>query len=250
MTDNYKLLLAKTEDMIRLCDKYSSAVFSDFLDGGEAAQLKSSFRFPYGYNFMFFGGCDDCERQILGIFPEWEEADAKAFPISVLKIEGGYNRKLTHRDYLGTIMSLGIERKKTGDILIEDKCAYVFIYADVAEYVERSISKIGNQGVKTSLVTLDDFKPPKRQMQLIETVCASLRLDAVVGACANVSRQESAKLISCGGVKLNSRETLETAKSVKVGDLISVRGFGKFILSDTGGETRKGRLHIELSKYI
>lgn len=250
MTDNYKFLLAKTEDMVRLCNKYSAAVFSDFLDCGEVTDIKCNFHFPYGYNFMFFGGCDDCERQILGVFPEWEEADAKAFPISVLKIEGGYNRKLTHRDYLGTLMSLGIERKKTGDILIKDKCAYVFIYADVAEYVERNISKIGNQGVKTSLVTLENFKPPKRQLQLIETVCASLRLDAVVGACANVSRQESAKLISGGGVKLNGRETPEVAKSVNAGDLISIRGYGKFILSDTGNETRKGRIHIQLSKYI
>lgn len=250
MTDDYKLLLAKTEDMIRLCDKYSAAVFSDFLNSGEVAELKCNFHFPYGYNFMFFGGCDDCERQVLGIFPEWEEADEKVFPISVLKIEGGYNRKLTHRDYLGTLMSLGIERKKTGDILTEDKCAYVFIYADVAEYVERNISKIGNQGVKTSLVKLENFEPPNRQMQITETVCASLRLDAVVGACANVSRQESAKLISGGGVKLNSRETLEVAKTVKVGDLISIRGYGRFILSDTGGETRKGRIHIQLSKYI
>lgn len=250
MTDNYKLLIAKTEDMIRLCDKYASPVFSDFLDGGEAAQLKSGFHFPYGYNCMFFGGCEDCERLVLGIFPEWEEANEDAFPISVLKIEGGYNRKLTHRDYLGTLMSLGIERKKIGDILTEDKCAYVFIYDDVAEYVERNISKIGNQGVKTSIVALENFEAPQRQFQIIETVCASLRLDAVAGAAANVSRQESSKLISGGGVKLNSLEVLEGSKSVKVGDLISIRGYGRFILSDTGNETRKGRIHIQLSKYV
>ena len=250
MTDDYKLLIAKTEDMIRLCDKYAAPVFSDFLDGGEAAEIKDSFHFPYGYNYLFFGGCDDCERLVLGVFPEWEEPDEKAFPISVIKIEGGYNRKLTHRDYLGTIMSLGIERKKIGDILTEDKTAYVFIYDDVSEYVQRSITKIGNQGVKTSLVTLENFVAPERQFQIIETVCASLRLDAVVGAAANVSRQDSAKLITGGCVKLNSREMTNGAKPVKKGDLLSVRGYGRFILSDTGNETRKGRIHIQLSKYI
>lgn len=250
MTAEDKLLIAKTEDIIRLCEKYSCARFSNFLDGGEIALLEDEFHFPYGYNFLFFGGSKDCERKILGVFPEWEDAEETAFPISVLKIEGGFKRQLTHRDYLGTVMSLGIERGKTGDILIDGSCAYVFVYDDVADYIKDNITKIGNQGVKITVTELSDFTAPERKFERIETVCASMRLDAVAAAAAKLSRQESARLIESGKVKLNYREVYEVSKPVKEGDLISVRGSGRYILSETGNETRKGRLHIILNKYI
>ena len=250
MTDSDKLLLAKTEDLVRLCDKYAAAVFSDFLDGGEIAAIRDGFYFPCGYNFMFFGGCDDCEQKILGVFPEWSEADKEEFPIETLKIEGGYNRTLTHRDYLGTLMSLGIDRRKTGDILVDGKCAYIFVYSDVAEYIRQNITKIGNQGVKITGFKTGDVVIPQRKFEKTETVCASARLDAVVGAAAHLSRQEAARLINGGGVKLNFRELTDVSKTVKEGDMISFNGSGRFILSEVGNETRKGRIHIVLNKYI
>ena len=250
MTDNDNLLLAKIQDLIRLCDKYACARFSDFMDGGEIAFLENEFHFPYGYNYMLFGGCDDCERKILGVFPEWEEASKDTFPISVLKIEGGFNKTLTHRDYLGTIMSLGIERKKTGDILVNDRTAYIFVYEDVADYIKNNIRKIGNQGVKIDILGLTGFEAPKRRFKRIDAVCASARLDAVAAAAAKISRHEISSLINSGKVKLNYREINEVSKTVKPGDLISIRGFGRYILSEIGDETRKGRFHIVLNKYI
>lgn len=87
-------------------------------------------------------------------------------------------------------------------------------------------------------------------MKKTETVCASARLDAVVGAAAHLSRQEAARLINGGGVKLNFRELTDVSKTVKEGDMISVKGSGRFILSEVGNETRKGRIHIVLNKYI
>lgn len=250
MTGEDKLLLAKTEDIVRLCEKYSCARFSQFLDGGEITVIEDNFRFPYGCNFMLFGGYDESERKILGVFPEWEEPLAESFPIVVLKIRCTFKNELTHRDYLGTLMSLGLERAKMGDIIVEDGFAYVFVCADSAEYIKENIRKIGNKGVKTELIELSDFTPPPRKYEEIDTVCASLRLDAVVGAAAKISRAEASRLIEDGKVKLNHREVCEGAKSVSPDDLLSIRGFGRFIFAEASGETRKGRIHIRLKRYI
>lgn len=249
MTPEEKLLSAKTEDIVRLCEKYSCGRFSDFLDGGEAAFIETEFHFPYGCNYMLFGGFDGCERKLLGVFPEWEEACESAFPISVLRIDGGFNRRLTHRDYLGTVLSLGLDRRKIGDILADNDGAYLFVCSDTAQYIKDNIRKIGNQGVKITEIALDGFEAPKRETEHIETVFASARLDAAVSAAAGLSRSEASKLIEGGLVKLNYKEIYDTSKTVKEGDLLSVRGHGRYVLSEIGDETRKGRIHAVFEKY-
>lgn len=250
MTSEDKLLIAKVEDTVRLCDKYSSARFSQFLDGGELAVIEDNYRFPYDCNYMFFGGYDESERKILGVFPEWEEPSPDGFPIAVLKIQCTYKNELTHRDYLGTLMSLGLERTKIGDILVEDGFAYVFVCADTAEYIRENIRKIGNKGVKTELIKLGNFTPPPRKYEEIDTVCASLRLDAVTAAAAKLSRAEASRVIADGKVKLNHREICDVSKNISDGDLLSIRGFGRFVLAQAGRETRKGRLWIKLKRQI
>ncbi len=250
MNTDSRLLIAKTEDLFKMCDKHCEAKFSPFLDGGEAALIEDEFNMPYGYNTMFFGGYDGAERKMLGVFPEWQEADMVEFPISIIRFNVSKFRKVTHRDYLGTLMSLGIDRSKTGDILTDDDGAYVFVSEDIAEYVSRNINKIANAGVSVSQVNKLDFTPPKPKTAERGCVCASLRLDAVIAAAFNISRASAEKLIREGYVKLNHRETIDRSRQVDTGDLVSVRNHGRFILKDTGNNTRKGRLHITVEKFL
>lgn len=250
MNYDKKLLAAKSEDLFRLCDKYCSARFSDFLDGAEQAIISDEIFFPPGFNVLVYGGFDDAEKKIIGVFPEWQEPCKSEFPIVCLKIVGGKNRILTHRDYLGTIMSLGITPSKLGDIVVSDNNAYVFLHKDIAEYVSENLHKIGNQGVSVSLIEDPSSIKVERKYQTLDLVCASERLDAVTAAAANISRSESAKLIEGGKVKLNHREIYKTSETVNEGDLLSIRGHGRFIIYAFGNETRKKRLHITLKKYI
>lgn len=251
MTDKNELLLAKAEDLFKLCDKYAEPRFSKFLDGGELAYIEDKLFMPYGYNTLFFGGFPDSERKILGVFPEWSEAEEEQFPISIIEISGGYNRELTHRDYLGTILSLGIERSKIGDIIIdEDGFAYVAIAGDIADYVVQNIKKIGNQGVKASILDNLGELNPKRKFVKINTVCASPRADAVVGAITGLSRSSAAKLITGEKFKVNHRLVTNTSYQLKTDDLLSVQGFGRFVFEAVTGETRSGRAHISVKKYI
>lgn len=244
MTGQCKILLARTEDLFRLCDKYSSARFSPFLDGSEVADIQDNMKFPYGYNTMFYGGFKDAERKILGVFPEWEEAEKNLFPVSAVKFTAGFSKKLTHRDYLGTVMSLGIERAKIGDILIDGNTAYIFAYNDIAEYIARNISKVANVGVKSEVVSPCEVIVPEKEYKIIEAVCASMRLDAVAAGALNISRNNVNELIRAGRVRVNYREENRTAREIKLGDLISVRGFGRFMIDEVGSQTRSGKLHI------
>lgn len=250
MNNDEKLLLARTDDLFKLCERHCEMKFSSFLDGGETAFLEDEFHIPYGYNTMMFGGYDMAERRMLGVFPEWQEADASEFPISVIRFDVPKFRSLTHRDYLGTLMSLGIDRSKTGDILTDDNGAFVFVCSDIAEYVARNVNKIANIGVDTKIVKPEEFAPPKPKTEERTCVCASLRLDAVVAAALNISRASAEKLIGAGHVKINHRETLERSGQVNEGDLLSVRSYGRFILKDIGNTTRSGRLHITVEKFV
>ena len=242
MNTNHKLLIARINDLFSLCDKHCEMKCSDFLDGGELAVIEDEFQIPYGYNTLFFGGYENAERKVLCVFPEWQESEESEVPISVIRFDVPKFRKLTHRDYLGTLMSLGIDRSKTGDILTDDEGAYVFVMSDIAEYVARNVNKIANAGVNTKIVDMADFIPPKPKTT--EKMCA------VVAATLNISRGNTEKLISSGYVKLNHREVLDRSKQVGEGDLLSIRNYGRFILKDIGNNTRKGRLHITVEKFV
>lgn len=250
MNTDSRLLIAKTEDLFDLCDKHCEAKFSAFLDGGEAAFIEDEFHILSRYNTMFFGGYEGAERKIFGVFPEWQEAAAEDFPISVIRFDVPKFRSLTHRDYLGTLMSLGIDRSKTGDILTDDGGAYSFVSNDIAEYVARNVNKIANVGVNVHIVDIKDFTPPEPKTVERACVCASLRLDAVVAAALNISRASAERLIKEGYVKINHREIQDRSKQVDTGSLLSIRNYGRFILKDTGNNTRKGRLHITIEKFV
>lgn len=245
-----KLLAAKVSDLFDLCEKYASPRFSQFFDGGEAADISDFMLVPYGMKAMLWGGSEDCERKMLGVFPEWEEPEKSAFPISVVKITSGFEGRLSHRDYLGTVMSLGLDRSKTGDIIIDGRNAYVFVCSDMAQYIASSITKIANTGVKTEVIDGSCFTAPEKKWKYFSATCASLRLDAVVAGAIGISRNECTRLINAGKVKLNYRECTDVSRTVAEGSLISVRGHGRFILEEAEGKTRSGRLHIKVKFSI
>lgn len=247
MADDEKLFKDKIQDLYRRCERDCKAQFSDFLDEGEQL-IVSKNCFVAGFNTKFFGGFEDSERKMFGVFPEWEEANE--FPIRLITVEHNFGSELSHRDYLGSVLGLGIERNKTGDILIEKNKAFVFLADSIASFVCDNLKKIGSRGVKVKMEAIDDITLPERKFLEFSTVCASLRLDAVVGAAANLARAKASNMIEAGLVKLNHRQQDKPAAGVAVGDLISIRGYGRFILSEAGNETRKGRIHIVLKKYI
>jgi len=239
------IFVKKMQDVIRLSEKYHIPKFSRFLDSREQITLKSAVP-----NCNLFGGYQDAERQIFGVFPDWQEADCENFPIAAIKFHIKFSKELTHRHFLGTILSLGIERDKVGDILVGENDAYAFVTEDIAEFVASNIGKIAGVGVDTSIIPIDEVVLPEKKFEVIDAVCASQRLDAVVSGLYNKSRNEAKNLILAGKVFVNHFEAIKTDFLVNEEDLISIRGFGRAVVLDIGNKTRSDRIHITFKKYI
>ena len=239
------VFLSKIDDVIRLCDKYKTARFSRFLDSREQAVLKNS-----GFSGTLFGGYKGAERRIFGVFPDFQEPDFSLFPIDLLKITVRGGQSPSHRQYLGTILSLGIERDRIGDILIEDKTAYAFVSSDISHFVKENITKVGKCGVSLEYADLGSVSLPEKKFESISCICASLRLDAVVAGLMNISRNEAKSLILSGRLGVNHFEIKKTDFVLKEGDLLSIRGFGRAEIEKIGAKTRSDRIHITFKKYI
>lgn len=246
MESEKKQLEAKINDCLRLCGKYSTPRFTSFLTEEEQALVENVG--VYDYNTAYFGGYDDAKRRMFGAFPEWQEVDFSEYPIKIINFVKKYSKELTHRDYLGTILSLGIERNKIGDILVDEKGAYAFVSESVSD-VLMGIEKISNCGIKTREVELQDIKIPEQEYDDMFLIVASFRLDAFVAAITKLSRNQALLLIRGGKVSLNHRVLEDGSKGINSGDILSIRGYGRYIFFAEGGRTGSGRLHVHIKKF-
>lgn len=245
MEDN-KLLIRRISDIAALAEKYNVPRFSDFLDEGEQAEIKACRADTGG---VWFGGYEYAGRRILGFFPDWAEPDYSEFPISAVKIENKGTKELTHRDYLGTVMSLGLERKKIGDIAVFSGGAYLFVANEMADVVS-GMEKISNCGIKCSIVPLAECEIEAAKFERLSIVAASMRLDAVIAAVARLSRKKASDLILGGKCAVNHIVTERTDYTLSEGDVLSVRGFGRTVVETVGARTRSDKLHITVKKFI
>ncbi len=244
--DNEKLLLRCILDIREMAERYNTPRFSGFLDETERAAVKAN-RLDFGA--LWYGGYEGASRNMIGFFPDWAEPDLAEFPISAVKFTNKSDRKLSHREYLGTIMSLGIDRRKIGDIAVSDDGACVFASSDIAGYIA-AIDKISRCGVKAEIIPLSECEVAEPEFELLDIVAASMRLDAVVAAVLKLSRKNAADLITSGRCFVNHFEILRTDYGLNEGDLLSLRGFGRVEIVGAEGETRSGRLHIKIKKFI
>ena len=159
------------------------------------------------------------------------------------------NDTLTHRDFLGAVLNLGIERSRTGDILLEEHRAYLFAQTEIAELVSRELSNVRHTPVKCRLTELEGVEYVPRTEAVRGTV-SSVRLDSLLPLAFSSSRSRLSGLIEGAKVFVNGKLITSNGYQVKENDLISVRGMGKFRYIGTGGKTKKNRLSVEIERYI
>lgn len=198
----------------------------------------------------FYGGFDTAERQILAISPY--EIEQEDFPIMALKItvKTGIGKALTHRDYLGALLGLGIERETIGDIILKPFGAYIIAEENMIPYICSCLTGISKyQNIESQIISFSELQIDPPQVRIFETTVTSLRVDAVAATGFGLSRGNITKLIEAKRVKCNGI-TSTTKQLVKEGDTITVRGYGKMRLKQVGGLTKKDRLHIAIEKYV
>ncbi len=243
-----ELLASRINDAVRISDTSSMPKFVGFLRPEEVSEI-SGLGILKGAKYGFFGGYAEAERVYFGAFPDWCDGGEEYFPIASFTFTFRDSVQLSHRNFLGTFMSLGITRETVGDILIEKGRAVAFFSSEVAGFVKSQITKISGEGVKVN----DGFTLPLPGMtgfsEFADTV-ASPRLDCVVASLIGGSRSKATELIEQKLVLLNSVCCDKTVKTVKSGDTVTVRSKGKFIIDSIDGKTKKDRLILKAKKYI
>lgn len=194
---------------------------------------------------VLFGGREGLERKMAFFFPEWErerEALMKE-EIRCVKLTGEL-RSLNHRDYLGSVLGLGLTREAIGDILPSEKATYIYCTPAAAGCMERTLSKVGRQNVSVELVNLEEAPLPEKRVEPVTFTVKSLRLDAGAAGVFHISRTEAVERIERGECQVNHRVCLKPDAPLKEGDILSLRGLGKGQIAQIGGQSRKGRLFI------
>ena len=237
-------------DLCRRSERTGNWQYSGFLPPAEQDELLRS---PEAarYSFVLTGGYEAAERKILAAGDERDAGPAEP-PISVVAVTPKsmkYAEELTHRDYLGAIMNLGIDRSLTGDILVKGKKAWFFCLTSAADMLASSLTQVRRTAVSAEICGTDvpEIQPEYAPVRLN---VVSERLDAIAAACPGLSRGQAEKLFGAEKVFVNGRVILDKSTRLKEGDILSVRGFGKAIYDGIEHETKKNRLWVSLRKYV
>lgn len=252
-----KLLLAKVLDKLEFSKTRNKIESTDFLNLYEQDLIDKFLKKIKLKNYYFFGGVPEAERKILIIYPEklTEEMTRKNHSkiLSVIKVtlpqeqSGEYDHKM----YLGGIMKLGLEREKIGDISVKLQGADIVIKNEVKEFLMQNLNSLTR--FSSSKVECNDIETLENiQTQKIEIteIVASLRLDNIVASLARTSRTKATEILEQERVFLNFKNETKPSKQVQVGDIITIRGKGRFEFKEISGNTKKGRYVIKVDKFV
>ena len=273
--EDIRLLLSRLDDLVRVGGRGEAAV-SSFLTPREAkyARAHLSARVSAG-TAVLWGGYPDAERVRVVILPYYTEGlvDAAALasdPAAALTdaglddlaetvrgavcpvlVKGSGFRELSHRDYLGSILGLGLERDAIGDILIPDSHSAILLTdTRVGDFLTTQLEKVATDTVRVSRLPEGTSLGGTRRLQPITDTVASKRLDCVVAALCNLSREKAQMAVRSGLVELDYEAVEACDTTVEAPAVISVRGYGKFAVHAFDGTTRKGRIRLSAGKYI
>ena len=253
-------LLSRAEDLLERARR-GEITHTRFLTPGELHRVRQNLKCD-AEELYAFGGYEAAERQRIFFLPGYlaalEEddraaclADTFADSVIALEIKGSGYRELTHRDFLGALLHLGVERDAVGDVCVTapDR-AILFCDRVMAEFFTEHLERVANDAVKLQTVTVPPDFDGGRQFVGISDTVASPRADAVVAALANLSRERAQSLFRQGMVEIDYAPEDRTDRTVTAGAVIVIRGVGKFIVRSLSDKTRKGRFRLLADRYI
>ena len=175
------------------------------------------------------------------------------FPIRCIRIallDRRFTQPPSHRDYLGSVTGLGIDRRKTGDILVDEGGAWLFCHASVADYICAELRKVKHTSVECTLAEGEERQLPEPKTERVEGSIPSPRLDALIALAFRASRSSLKELPASGKVFINGKLTMDPGARVSEGDIVSVRGSGRFRYCGEQGRSKKGRLFAAVERFI
>ena len=252
MTSDTELLKKRFIELSRKSFNAGIFTFTDFLGLAEQSAFNEIKKELRGVRHEAFGGAQGAERVVIRFGSEEELGYSLPYPISIIKAEPlspKYADKLTHRDFLGAILNLGIERDTLGDIVIIDNVGYIFALENIAPYIADGLVKVKRTDVSAKIVTeLPEGELYRTERKMVQI--SGERLDAVVAKVFSLSREDAQNLFKRRLVFADGREIDSASYTPKENEKISVRGHGRFIYIGKQSLSKKGKLNVAVDVYV
>lgn len=250
MNKEEQMLQKRLIELSKIAYTKGIVVFSDFLNLNDLNILHITPKNMFYSQFKTFGGYELSERQIAAFLPDALYYDYQ-YPIDVIEISpvnSKFSEALTHRDYLGAIMNLGIERFKLGDILTDRDRAFLFVKKELSGYIMDNLTRIRHTVIRASLSSCTEFSYSP-SFEVIKGTVASIRLDSILSLAYPLSRNKMTAFIENGFVYVNGKLITSNGFRLQNGDIISVRKMGRIIYDGIISETKKNRYMISVRKF-
>ena len=252
-----KILLAQVLDKIEAVEKKNKIEYTDFLDLAQIELVQKFINKIRVENYMSYGGFEQSERKIFVFYPEKfnvnviEKNLSNIVQIIRIELPEDLKGKYTHRDYLGAVIKLGIERKKVGDIIVDNNGADIIIDKDISKFLLDNLGSLTRfSKSKITIQNIEDLRPVEIKKEEIEIIVSSMRLDNVISELARCSRNKALDIINQERVFVNFECETKKTKQIKTGDMVTIRGKGRFFVKEVSGQTRSGRTVIKIEKFI
>jgi RNA-binding protein YlmH len=247
---NDKQVLARAADMALDVLKTHKTHVTDFYDPYLTGLVVSALKFTAGVGYRADGGYTGAERRRVVICPDYLDPGDIDGGLAFLSVTGSFHGTHPgHRDYLGSLLGLGLKREKLGDVLVSQRGAQVIVAAEVAPYIAANLARVGRWEVSVGPMEAGALEIPAERVKTVNTTVSSLRLDSVAAAGFGVSRSKMADYITAERVNLNWQVRSSPSRPVKEGDVISIRGRGRVEVTAVKGTSRGGRIFVELNRY-
>ena len=236
-----RLLLARVLDKYEQCQRKNIPAATPFLSPREQAMAQSLLAAAgVRDGFLSDGGYQEAERKILVFLPDWADAPPEE---ELAFLRASFRG-------LGSLMGLGVERDRLGDILVSAHSADIVAAASLRDFFLREWGEAGRVRLTVTEIGREDLEVPQAQVKTVRDTVSSLRLDAVAASAFGLSRGRAAELIAAGRVSLDHAACLKPDKQVGQGAVLTARGLGKAKLIEVGGLTKKGRVGIVIERYL
>lgn len=266
MTDKHREaadhLAGRIRDLSERCGERDYLTHTDFLSASELARCGEILRggAAGSVHWMMYGGFAEAERRLIVFLPSYmtaEELEAENAVsgeilccVRIRPLNARFSDHPGHRDYLGALMNIGVERDQLGDILVDGEKdeAFVYTFPHIADLICGELAS-----VRHTTVTCEKLPPSectlRPKFREVTGSAASLRLDALICQVYHMSRTRAKELIDAGLVSIGGEEASGAGRDLKEGERVSVRGYGKFIFDGVSGQTRKERLYVKIRVF-
>lgn len=248
-----KICLSQVLDKIEFSKTRERIEYTDFLDMYQISLVENFLRKINFENYQLFGGYAESERKILIVYPEKysermiEKNYNKMLKIIRIELPEEEHGKYSHRNYLGGIVKLGLKREKVGDILVSDDGADIIVVEDFIEILKKELPSLNRfENSKIAIEELSNIRKKEIKIEEVSIIVPSLRLDNIVSDLVRTSRSKAAQIIAQERVFINGQNETKISKQLKLNDVITIRGKGRFVIKEFTGTTRSGRTVIKI----